>query len=57
MTDEEVRRKFSSLVRPCLGEAGEAALFDVAMHLDSRTAADLFAATMATEPLRAAAAG
>ena len=57
VTTEEVRRKFASLVRPCLGEAGEAALFDIAMHMDARTAADLFAATMATEPLRAAAAG
>ena len=55
VTAEEVRRKFASLVRPCLGEAGEAALFDVAMQFESRTAADLFAATMAIEPLRAAA--
>ena len=57
VTTEEVRRKFASLVRPCLGEAGEAALFDVAMHLESRTAADLFAATMAREPLRSVATG
>ena len=57
VTAEEVRRKFSSLVRPCLGEAGEAALFDVAVHLDSRTVADLFAATMTRGPLRAAATG
>jgi 2-methylcitrate dehydratase PrpD len=57
VTIEEVRRKFSSLVAPCLGEAGEARLFDVAMQFESRTAADLFAATMATEPLRVAATG
>jgi 2-methylcitrate dehydratase PrpD len=55
VTAEEVRNKFASLVRPCLGEAGEAALFDVATHLDQRTAADLFAATMPREPLRVAA--
>jgi 2-methylcitrate dehydratase PrpD len=57
VTADEVRRKFASLVRPCLGEAGEAALFDVATNLDSRSVGDLFAATMPTEPLRAAAAG
>jgi hypothetical protein len=52
-----VRRKFTSLVQPCLGVSGEAALFDVAMNLDSRSVADLLAATMPCEPLRAAAAG
>lgn len=46
VTAAELRRKFSSLVRPCLGEAGDAALFDVALSFDQRTAADLFAATM-----------
>jgi hypothetical protein len=42
--------------RPCLGEAGEAALFDVATRFQSHTAADLFAATMVRKPLRTAAA-
>jgi 2-methylcitrate dehydratase PrpD len=54
VTSEEVRRKFTSLVRPCLGEEGEAALFKTAMQLDSHAAADLFAATMPREPMRAA---
>ncbi len=57
VTAEEVRGKFASLVSPCLGEAGEAALFDVAMHLEQRSVADLFAATMASEPRRAIATG
>ncbi len=54
VTTEEVRQKFSSLVRPCLGAAGEAALFDTAMHLDERTAADLFDATMPQDARRVA---
>jgi 2-methylcitrate dehydratase PrpD len=57
VTAQEVRAKFASLVTPCLGEVGEAALFDVATHLESRTVADLFAATMMPEPQRAVAAG
>jgi len=52
VTAEEVRAKFASLVLPCLGAGGEAALFDVAMHLEQRGVADLFAATMASEPQR-----
>jgi hypothetical protein len=43
-------------VHPCLGDNGEAELFDIAMQFESRTAAELFAATMAKEPLRVAAA-
>lgn len=54
---EELRQKFSSLVRPCLGAFGEAALFDLAMRLQSHTATDLFAATMASEPPHAASHG
>jgi 2-methylcitrate dehydratase PrpD len=57
VTAQEVRRKFASLAGPCLGEAGEAALFDVATHLESRSVADLFAATMATSAPRATAIG
>jgi 2-methylcitrate dehydratase PrpD len=57
VTNEELRAKFTSLVAPCLGEAGEAALFEIATHLESRTVEELFAATMASEPQRAAATG
>jgi 2-methylcitrate dehydratase PrpD len=54
VTAEEVRRKYASLVRPCLGDTGEVTLFNVAMQLEAHNAADLFAATMPREPLRAA---
>lgn len=46
VSDEELRRKFSSLVQPCLGQAGEAALYDLTMNLEAKSASDLFAATM-----------
>lgn len=56
VTAEELRAKFASLVRPCLGDAGEVALFEASMNLDKRGVADLFAATMASDQ-RAKAAG
>ena len=57
VTPDEVRAKFASLVRPCLGGAGEVALYDAAMQLDERGVANLFAATMAIDLQRAAAMG
>ena len=48
VSDEELQQKFSSLVRPCLGQGGETKLYDVIMNLDSRSATDLFAATMSS---------
>ncbi|MGD9846331.1 MmgE/PrpD family protein [Pseudorhodoplanes sp.] len=54
VTAQEVRTKFSSLVRPCLGDAGDEALFRVAMNMDKHGVAALFAATLAeTQPQRA----
>ena len=49
VTPDELREKFSSLVCPCLGDRGEANLFNVAMTLESRTATDLLDATMARQ--------
>ena len=46
VTDEELRQKFSSLVRPCLGQGGETKLYDVIAALEARSASDLFDATM-----------
>lgn len=46
VSDKELQQKFSSLVRPCLGQGGETKLYDVIMNLHSRSATDLFAATM-----------
>jgi hypothetical protein len=52
VTADDVRQKFASLVRPCLGDAGEAALFETIMMLDTRNAGDLFAATLPREEPR-----
>jgi 2-methylcitrate dehydratase PrpD len=46
VTDEDLHHKFSSLVRPCLGQGGESKLYDVIAGLETRSASDLFAATM-----------
>ncbi|MGE4219112.1 MAG: MmgE/PrpD family protein [Alphaproteobacteria bacterium] len=54
VTTAELRDKFASLVKPCLGAAGEAALFDLIACMEAHDAAAMFAATMPPASLQAA---
>ncbi|MGQ0664084.1 MAG: MmgE/PrpD family protein [Pseudomonadota bacterium] len=55
LTAAELRAKFSSLVNPYLGDAGEAQLFDAAIDLERAKVADIF--RLARPPGRLAEAG
>ncbi len=51
VTAEELRAKFGALVTPCLGEAGEAALYDAIVGLEEGSADALFRAATPNAPV------
>lgn len=55
VTAAELRTKFATLVKPYLGEAGEAALFSAVMRLETISATDLLRASRPPASLAAAA--
>ena len=46
LTNLELRAKFRSLVAPCIGQAGEIALYDLILNFENETVDDLFRRTM-----------
>ena len=46
LTNLELRAKFRSLVAPCIGQAGEIALYDLILNFENETVDNLFRRTM-----------